>query len=635
MPQTAAPLAGRIEAIEALCKRFPSIGWQICIEQFHGGLRSGHFSARPRWRNDAAGAGQPVTDEQERSEFRRKLLDLAISWPTHSADTLGDLVDVIGDLPEKDRQSVWKTINEWSQAETDEGSKAILRERIRLVVLTRPLRLGGIGAEHRDIAKEIYDRLAPRDAVLRHKWLFAKAWVAGIELADEHLDLNRREAWISQLRSDAMSDLWSVQGIEGVRRLLADCDTWTLGRYTALQVTDQRQKADVLRDILSNSVDSRARVDNFVHGFLIACDQEARGALVAVVVHSFPVEHAARFLACLPFSRTTWRLLDQYEQSLQDQYWRETNPEPAQFTESETNEIIDRLLEAKRPRAAFFAVRFDWNRVETSRLKRLLMAVASENAEPPSVFRIDSYDASEALASLDGRPTVTVDEMAQLEFAFIVALDQMDRGIPNVERRVTESPVFFVHVLALFCKRRGEGQDPPEWQVEDTNRRDTLAHAAYRLLGQLKRVPGTNVDGKVEPGVLRDWIVEARRLCAEHGRAAIGDQQIGELLSNAPSDEDGLWPCRAVCEAIEEAASEHVATGFTIGVLKARGFHMRGMDEGGQQERELAAQNRLTADRLAFDYPHVATILEGIAEHYDRDAARQDAEVLVRRRLEH
>ena len=76
--------------------------------------------------------------------------------------------------------------------------------------------------------------------------------------------------------------------------------------------------------------------------------------------------------------------------------------------------VLRRLLEAQRPRAAFHAVHLDWSRVETSRLKRLLLAVATVDAEPADWYRLDAYRLSEALDSLQGRTGVSLDEMAQL-----------------------------------------------------------------------------------------------------------------------------------------------------------------------------------------------------------------------------
>jgi hypothetical protein len=158
-----------------------------------------------------------------------------------------------------------------------------------------------------------------------------------------------------------------------------------------------------------------------------------------------------------------------------------------------------------------------------------------------------------------------------------------------------------------------------------------VASAAYRLLDQIKRIPGTGPDGKINTEALLAWVTEVRRLCAEHGRAEIGDEQIGQLLSRAPAEEDGVSPCIPICEVMERIASPQIATGFGIGVHNARGVHSRG--EGGAQERELVAKYRGWAKQRAFDYPYVGGVLESIAASYDREAEWYDSEAKVRKRL--
>ncbi|MNW59896.1 hypothetical protein D3C74_378490 [compost metagenome] len=95
--------------------------------------------------------------------------------------------------------------------------------------------------------------------------------------------------------------------------------------------------------------------------------------------------------------------------------------------------------------------------------------------------------------------------------------------------------------------------------------------------------------------------------------------------------ENGLWPCEAVCEAMEGIASPEIEKGFHIGVYNSRGAHWR--DEGGKQERELAAKYLTIAERLYFDYPYVGRILRGIAQTYEHEARWQDSKAKISQRL--
>ena len=635
MPQTAAPLEDRVEALRMLCRDCHEVGWQICIQQFEHGHEVVSPSARPRWRNDAAGAGQLLSG-RDPYEFARTAFDLAIAWP-HDETKLGDLAERLGGMTDEERLSVWKRIDEWSRTERSDRKKAELRERIRRAVLTRWGSLRGPEADQRNRAYEVFEQLAPRDPVMRHAWIFAHAWVGElVDGADEEPLDSRKLATLShELRSKAMMEIWAARGLEGALALLADGDARAVGNYTACCAADEDRETDVLRTCLANDACSAAQLDEFIRGFLGRFDESARSALISTLAETATSNQIVRLFACGPFREQTWRLVDGQDQSVRDRYWRTVHPAIAMFNESEIQEIIDRLLEVERPKDAFSAVQFDWNKVETSRLKRLLLAL---QAEFTGNCEVDFHGLSLALESLNRRPGVSTDEMAQLEFAFVEALDpraHARHGIPNVERKLAESPLFFVRVLALMYERRDDDRDPPEWRVGDVDSRFPRRSAAYRVFGQVTRMPGADADGKVDAHSLIRWIAEVRRLCKEHGRADIGDYKVGELLSRAPCEDDGSWPCRAVCEVLETIASEKVLAGFETGTYNARNWQWRPLVEIGAQERGLSARRRTWALKWRFDYPHVARILERMAAVHDGLAAAMDSRVSVMDRLEH
>jgi hypothetical protein len=123
----------------------------------------------------------------------------------------------------------------------------------------------------------------------------------------------------------------------------------------------------------------------------------------------------------------------------------------------------------------------------------------------------------------------------------------------------------------------------------------------------------------------------AQHLCLKFGRADFGDQKIGELLSAPKIGADGVWPCEQVRNVLEECSTTNLTDGFQIGAHNSRGVHARG--EGGVQERALAERYRNWSLKLAFEYPHVASMVEGIAQTYDRQAEMEDSDAAIRRRL--
>ena len=627
LPQTAASLDDRIRALETVWRRFPGVGWRICIQQFEGRQQVAFSNNRPRWREDAAGHG---ATESDRRGFVRKALDLALSRPSreHDEGTLGDLIERLEVMAERDRAAAWQVIEDWARTETDKKARARLRAKIRIVVLGWG-RSRGLDAAQMDRAREVWVELGPKDPVGRHAWLFASGW---LEYLDDDLDVAESDKRVDERRREAMREIWSVRGLDGALELAAESDGGTVGRYVAGCAAEPDSAADVLRTCLSTGAGSPEKLDAFMGAFMSCLDEDVRSAVIPTVAETAKTDQRVRLFKCAPFRDETWRLLDRQDARVRDRYWREVSPWMAR-TESETSEVIDRLVEAGRPWEAFSAVRFDWDKVETSRLKRLLAALVEVAPPPGRQFQVESWSLSKVLDSLDGRPGVTVDEMAQLEFAFIDRLDRSEHGIPNIERRVAKSPALFVQALALSTTRDDGGQDPMEWRVDDPGRRKALRHAAYLLLDSVGLLPGVDTGGRGDVDVLSRWVAEARRLCAEHGRAGIGDDRIGQLLSRAPAAEDGSWPCRPVCEVLQTIASRDVAAGFEVGVYNARGVHSRSLDEGGVQERALSAKYRAYAERLTFDYPYVANLLERIAAAYDWEAEREDQVTVLEARL--
>jgi addiction module HigA family antidote len=632
VPQTAASLDERIKALELLARRFPDVAWQICLEQFDPGSQVGDYSYRPRWRSDASGAGQVVM-RKESYAFARRALDLALAWPHQDQNTLGDLVERIEGLTNEDAAKVWDLIDAWSHTTTDDAARAELRERIRRFALTRRGRLRGLKDAIRDRARDAYNTLQPSDPVIRHGWLFAKQWVevSAEELEAEELVYAKREERINELRLEAMTDIWRALGFEGVMALLARSGApHTVGWYAARCLPDA---AEFVRRCLAVASNSERNIDGCLQGFLASLEADARSQVIAEGATNSESDGVVRLLRLAPFGQHTWRQLDQHEDGIRDRYWRDVHPYWNRHSEAELIELVDRLLEVRRPRAAFNAVHMDWEKLETSRLKRLLFAITTDSAETPGHYKLDAHEISDALRSLDGRTGVTREDMARLEFLFVEALDHSEHGIPNLERQIGTSPSMFVQAVAMVCKRDDDGEDPPEWRVDDPERQTAIARVAHRVLKQLRRIPGTDDEGSIDPEALGVWLAEVRTLFAQHGRAEIGDYWIGELLSAAPHEKDGTWPCRPVCEAMETIASERVAEGFYIGVHNSRGAVWRG--EGGAQERELAAKYRQWSQHLSFEYPYVSSVLERIAGSYDREAEWHDSDAKVRSRLGH
>ncbi len=624
MPQTAAPLSVRIGALETVNKRRPTIGWKVCVAQFGFGQGLGDYSDRPEWRNDAAGAGGPVT-VREMVQFQLKCVELCLNWPGHTEETLGDLVERLEALRKEHVDAVWQAIAAWAPTAGDEP-KARLRERIRRFAFTRRGHKRSVSRATRDRARETYQALEPRDLVVRHAWLFEKSWVdeSADELGEDY-DPQKRGEGMDKARLVAMQEIWSHGGVEQAMRLLTGSEApGVIGHYAA-KCVGAIDTLSVIGEILK--VPSSPSVDLFLTGFLGAVDSVP--TIVRRAIDDRAPEEIVRVLCCAPFNQNIWDIVDAQDGDVPEQYWRRVPMRFQRFEEAELTTAVDRLLAVGRARTAFNIADLSWDKVETSRIKKLLVAVATCEPEPANGPVPHAHDVAQALEELNKRADVTEEEMARFEFLYLQVLEHTQHRIPNLERQVSKIPELFAQAVAYAFKRSDNQEDPPQLILAKEQKH--VAVSAYDLLRRVRLIPGTRADGTVDREELRAWVIEVRKLCALYGRSVIGDQMIGQLLSHAPAESDENWPCRAVCEVLEGFSSNEIAKGFSMGVHNGRGAVWRG--RGGDQERELAKKYRDWSAHVASEFPYLGGVLDEIGRSYEYYASREDMEEKVTQRL--
>jgi addiction module HigA family antidote len=640
MPQTAATVELRCLVLERLTRLYPEVAWRLCVDQFDPGSTVGDHNNRPRWRKDASGAGQPVT-RGEAHTFARKALDLAIGWSMHNASTLGDLVQRMHGLDNDDQEAIWERIRQWIATGPGDEQKARLRERIRVYAFTRRARRRGQQIAARDTAKDMYDQLTPGDPVLRHQWLFTRNWVeeSWDELDGGMPDIEKREARIAQARMDALGEVLQLAGYPGIFKLAQLGEAGHLiGHYIAQIDSDAIDSIEfIVQLVAQEGLDAQRPLDRCLSGYLFRIDETIRQATLNTLMNHFLAEGTKdaavllRILKQAPCATPTWNLVDQLPDDLPERYWTEVSPNWISDDEQELRELVERLLLAQRPTAAFAAVRFRLERIDSPTLLRVMQILPSQRAAVDASTRFDRSEISEVFELLDARADIPEDELARLEFLFLSALEHEPRGIPHLERQLSESPAWFAQAVGLTYRRSDDGIDPPDWLVSDEPARTNIAAQAQRMLKGAKRIPGTDEDGRISPDRLSHWIREVRSLCATHGRGDVGDSCIGELLSKSPHDEDGIWPIVAIRNVLEELGNERISRAMAIGLYNQRGFHWR--DVGGKQERELAIKYDTWSRRTAVEWPYTSRLLRDISKTYSRDAQWHDTEADLRQRV--
>jgi hypothetical protein len=210
-------------------------------------------------------------------------------------------------------------------------------------------------------------------------------------------------------------------------------------------------------------------------------------------------------------------------------------------------------------------------------------------------------------------------DLPHYEFAFfdLVHDHQPSRAL---YRKLCDDPQEFVELVSRVYRADNE----PKREL--TPNEQAVGHLAWSVLHEWNVLPGLRSDGTVDGKHLTDWVRKARLALNDSGRGSIGDEQIGQVLAASPVGPDHVWPVEEVRELVESIGNARIDTGLHIGKANRRGVTTRGVFDGGDQERALEQTYREMASKVATRWPRTARVLRGMADSYQAEARRNDAD---------
>ena len=466
--------------------------------------------------------------------------------------------------------------------------------------------------------------------MLAHAWLFQQVWIAEShrELRAENIDFRAREERITSERTAAIADILQNEGLDGVIRSaeLSDAPA-TIGRALARHDADI-DEVGLVKAALGVAGEG-LRQSALLAGYLAALSGEARSDLTHQIASAVSSKKLLTFLTCLPFEASTWAVVEDADEGTRKEYWADVHVQWLLSDSGDASLPVERLIEAKRPWAAFFAVSHQVDGLPTELLETLLLSMATTNGEEAKLANRDYY-VKDTFETLRERGLEN-DRLALLELMFLPLLAWSDPGTPALDAKVANDSDAFMQLIAWGWKRKGDGDDPVRWFAAPFGNRKVAASLSFDFFHHTRMVPGLSEDGHLDTERLTSWVEEVRQAAAANGRAEIADIKIGSVLINAAEDATGQWPPRPVCEALERYRSKQMGDGFYTAIMNARGVHWRG--EGGGQERTLAEKYRGMSQKVRLEYPFVGKVLDMVVSSYERQAEHEDGEARLRKRL--
>lgn len=627
LPQTAASLPDRIKVLDLLIRQDADAAFGV-LEGLASpwGRRLATRAVRPKWREDDAGAGNRVPHNEiveMLDAAKARLFQICEGNAARIAALLHN--NLLKNKEEMPRALA--LMAPFTQPTSIDEEREILRAALRKTIHW-----------HRNYddtpvdeleawlvpVEACYAALAPVGLILRHRWLFESHWVE-LPARDSDDDVQARGDVLTQLRKNALEELFKAQGLQGIENLIAECkEPGTIGTTLAEMGWIETDWANWIAT-KGEDFASGLPMTWCIGALMRATPSPRSGKLLREVLLigdelGWDGVTKGRFLSLAKTDQETWQLASESGPETNTAYWQCVRPDYWRRDDEDLPFVLQRLLEAKRPRTVLHCCQYLIEKTDPKLLfSALQQFLAGEEADGAM---IDSWRLGKMLERLENSGQIEKFPLIQLEFSLFPALGYGQEPLARtLYESIMSEPQLFAELISLLYKpMHQEREEPLNEGAQDA------ASRAWKILHACKRMPGTGSDGRIDADAFTQFIDSVQELCRQADRQAVGDLTLGEILAHAPADEDGTWPFAPAREILDRSGADELRQGFSVGVFNKRGVTSRWPCEGGGQERHLASYYRGQAERVQYSHPNVAAALEGIAKSYEYHAKREDDE---------
>lgn len=637
-PGTNAGTKQCLQALDLILEREPDAGWGLLERLLPTSSNStSSQTVKPRWR-DFGDLADDMRTRGGQIEYMLAIVDRALDHAGTDANRWQKILESQRSLAPAQQQRTLELLEQIAQEGNSTGDNSALWEVMReFVCKHRTYHYTGWALREPLITEleGIADKLAPKDVVRRHRWLFDE-WLPNIpdSKSDGH-DVEYHLEGVERLRNEAVDTILQTEGVKGLVRLGTTCE---YPQFVASAATKRLSSAEETFDFVQEAILAGRRgitlAGYISRDAVIRFGEQWRNIIMTKArEETWPPSVAATLLLYWPDGLGKWQDVASLGEEVAAEYW---SRKPIRIVEGSPEERIyevERLIESKRAKEVFPCAAYQAAGLPTRILVDIFDATLNElkeirTEEAACKITLKSYDISEYLKQLRARADMPREALAVREYETLPLLGPMYSKELTIHELMAEDPSFFVSVICdVYLQANRDENERRILTSEERKMAEAKAEAGFRLLYGMKAIPGRDENGDINETELLEWVNTARRLAAEEDRAVVSDQMIGSTLAHIEEDpEDQAWPHRAVRRVIDELAAPEIEQGIYIGRFSMRGVYSKALYEGGNQERELEQQYRRWAEASRSRWPRTAALMDKIAEGWRREAVREDEE---------
>lgn len=636
LPQSNTSVGDRLAVFTHIFDSLPDIGWELALRWMGevSGIGMMTPSYRPRhlrWELPPENVGR---SPNEAIEQIKGIVALVLQRIDRDVSRWAALLEPARHLPDDLENKVLDALQATHEQLDDPRALvwAALRERIGLEYRGSDPQ----GAERRARLESLYRALTPSDFIGKIAWLFVPHSTLP-DSVESDSDFHKKEATLQRLREAAVSELWQQPDPWGTLADLVGAVQYpgllglALGQAPFAPEIEERLFAGPAEQTYAAILHGFARA-RYLKAGLPWIERTARK-----LKELQRIDDAASIASAADQHMGLWSLLDVIGDPVRSRYWGTIPMVSGRCSPVEVEYAVRHLLAAGREDLAFQTASTMKSGISArtavevlERLRDRIQAAPTVRDAQQLTSWIRGYELERVFELLDTDAGIEPEKILYLEVFFLPFLKESKRSVRHLSHVLGEHPELFVDLIRRMYRRRGE--ESPSEGVSKEQR--MAAKTAHEIVAAWTRWPGDGLPDAERESRLEAWAVEVLDRTREDGRAEVGSTHVAEVLVRAPIGPDGIWPCLAARRLLERGTYSRLSRDLQLAKRNARGMTRRALDEGGVQERELAAEYRGSAAKLQDEFPRTAAMLDELARTYEQEAEEHEPEAR-RHRIEH
>lgn len=615
-PCTNAPLQKRLALLDAILKNNPPIGWKLLMRLIPRGAVSFVTPPELRFRQGGSEKREELTPAivwESQFFFIDQALNAAGDDPSKWIEIIPRISNFDRDRRDKAfdclskffttahvnaRSEVWEYLhNEYNTHKNFPGSEWTL------------------GEDDLAIIKDLLSKYEPYDIVITKKWLFDE-WEPQLPVSLE----NRRDK-VEMMRRDAITRILLKANTQGIISLAKKVK---FPHFVAQEAVNIAEDCALPDQLILKSIDEWEQMASFAASVSEAAFRKFKENWIRhleerALQRYWKSEIIVNLIKLWPDERKTWDIAYSFGEEVSQSYWQQ---KPTWDISGDPNDLryaIEQYIKANRAVDAIEGLSARAQDLSGDLIFRLLDSAALEiNQSSPKLKEVFPYCLEKLFERLEGIEELSKVDIAKREYTYLPMLNYREENL-TLHQLMAEDPNIYIDLICDTFREANNNERKNDISIEAQAR----ARAGYQLLSSFKKLPGLSGEN-IDFEILLGWVSKVHELGEKFERLKITDQYIGQILAHAPFDPlDNAWPHQAIRNLLEILNNDQIERGIRLERFRMRGVFTKARDEGGDQERNIAKQNRMWADACS-KWPRTNSMLESIASEWDHIASQED-----------